>query len=89
MQLEQHLHADAWGVHLQGGPVIPIPRLVFKAEQTKGVSEKLGYLIGALIIRILLFRVLYSGSPFSETPIFHLFKLWALSISVADSLQTP
>ena len=35
-----------------------------------GVSENRGYLIlGALIIRILLFRVLYWGPLFSETPI--------------------
>ena len=34
-----------------------------------GVSENWGYLIlGVLIIRILLCRVLYQGSPISETP---------------------
>ena len=36
-----------------------------------GVSENQGYLIlGVLVTRILLFRVLYLGPLFSETPIF-------------------
>ena len=35
-----------------------------------GVSENKGYLnLGVLIIRILLFKVLYWGPLFSETPI--------------------
>ena len=35
-----------------------------------GVSKNKGYLnLGVLIVRILLFRVLYSGPLFSETPI--------------------
>ena len=36
-----------------------------------GVSAKLGYLnFGVLIIRILLFRILYLGPLFSETPMY-------------------
>ena len=38
-----------------------------------GGSENRGYLIlGVLLIRILLFRVLYKGPLFSETPMSHL-----------------
>ena len=43
---------------------------VFKlGSQNMGVSENQGYLLlGVLIIRILLFKVLYLGPLFSETP---------------------
>ena len=45
---------------------------VFKlGSQNMGVSENQGYLLlGVLIIRILLFKVLYLGPLFSEIPIF-------------------
>ena len=45
------------------GPNIPWGSLL-----DLGVSENRGTLFGALIIRILLFRVLCSGPLFSETP---------------------
>ena len=41
-----------------------------KYEHHMGISEKKGYrTLGVLIIRILLFRILYWGPLFSETPI--------------------
>ena len=48
-----------------------------------GVSENRGTLFGVLIIRILLFRVLYWGPLFSETPI------WGVGIlDLHESIRT-
>ena len=56
-----------------------------------GVSENEGYLIlGVLIRRILLFRVLYSGPLFSETPVwFHEASLLGGSWVVREGYKSP
>ena len=53
-----------------------------------GVSEKLAVpYLGVLIIRITLFRVLYCGPLFSETPISVFAGCWLCSVRLCLSLH--